>query len=334
MPCPPAKDDSGGQGFLLPIADTWCEPMISTRAQAPHGLPRLSPKWRNFLTMLAFISPWLIGFLVFFVYPTLSSLYYSFTSYNVLEPPRWIGAQNYAEMIEDSRFWNSLYNSVFYTVIAVPLNILVAFTLALVLNREIAGRAALRTLVYVPVVLPVTATAMIWMWMFNTNWGMLNNILALVGIRGPAWLGSPDWSKPSLILMQTWLIGGSILIFLAALQDVPRVLYEAAEVDGAGAGHKLLHISIPMLTPAVLFTLLTGLIGAFQVFASAWIMTNGGPVRSTEFYVLYLYNNGFKFFKMGYASAMAWVLFLIVLVVTFFIFRTSARWVYYGGQED
>ena len=191
----------------------------------------------------------------------------------------------------------------------------------------------LRTLVYVPVVLPITATAMIWMWIFNTNWGMLNNLLALVGIRGPAWLGSPIWAKPSLILMQTWLVGGSILIFLAALQDVPRVLYEAAEVDGAGRLRKLINVTIPMVTPAMLFTLLTGLIGAFQVFASAWIMTNGGPVRSTEFYVLYLYNNGFKFFKMGYASAMAWVLFILVLVVSFITFRTSARWVYYGGQE-
>ncbi|MDQ1301818.1 MAG: Sugar transporter permease, partial [Chloroflexota bacterium] len=221
----------------------------------------------------------------------------------------------------------------YYTALSVPLNILVAFSLALILNQAIPGRAVLRTLAYVPVVLPITATAIIWMWIFNTNWGMLNNLLALIGNRGPAWLGNPAWAKPSLIFMQTWLTGGSILIFLAALQDVPRSLYEAAEVDGAGAWQKLIHVTIPMLTPAALFSLLTGLIGAFQVFASAWIMTNGGPVRSTEFYVLYLYNNGFKFFKMGYASAMAWVLFLIVLVVSLITFKTSARWVYYGGQE-
>lgn len=283
--------------------------------------------------MLAFVSPWLIGFVWFFLYPTVASLYYSFTSYNVLQPPTWVGLSNYIEMTQDSRFWNSLSNTVYYTLLSVPLNILVAFTLALVLNQAIPGRAVLRTLVYIPVVLPITATAMIWMWIFNTNWGMLNNLLALIGIRGPAWLGSPLWAKPSLILMQTWLVGAGILIFLAALQDVPRVLYEAAEVDGAGPWRKLINVTIPMVTPAMLFTLLTGLIAAFQVFASAWIMTNGGPVRATEFYILYLYNNGFKFFKMGYASAMAWVLFIIVLVVSVITFRSSARWVYYGGQE-
>jgi multiple sugar transport system permease protein len=283
--------------------------------------------------MLAFISPWLIGFVWFFLYPTVASLYYGFTSYNVLQPPTWVGLSNYIEMTQDSRFWNSLSNTVYYTLLSVPLNILVAFTLALVLNQAIPGRAVLRTLVYIPVVLPITATAMIWMWIFNTNWGMLNNLLALIGIRGPAWLGSPLWAKPSLILMQTWLVGAGILIFLAALQDVPRVLYEAAEVDGAGPWRKLINVTIPMVTPAMLFTLLTGLIAAFQVFASAWIMTNGGPVRATEFYILYLYNNGFKFFKMGYASAMAWVLFILVLVVSVITFRSSARWVYYGGQE-
>ena len=307
--------------------------MTDVIAVVRHRLPRLSPTQRSFLTMLAFVSPWLIGFVWFFLYPTVASLYYGFTSYNVLQPPTWVGLSNYIEMTQDSRFWNSLSNTVYYTLLSVPLNILVAFTLALVLNQAIPGRAVLRTLVYIPVVLPITATAMIWMWIFNTNWGMLNNLLALIGIRGPAWLGSPLWAKPSLILMQTWLVGAGILIFLAALQDVPRVLYEAAEVDGAGPWRKLINVTIPMVTPAMLFTLLTGLIAAFQVFASAWIMTNGGPVRATEFYILYLYNNGFKFFKMGYASAMAWVLFILVLVVSVITFRSSARWVYYGGQE-
>lgn len=307
--------------------------MTVVAAQRRRGLIRLGPSARSFLTMIAFISPWLIGFLWFFLYPTLSSLYYSFTEYNILQEPKWVGGANYINLMSDRAFWNSLNNTVYYTLISVPLNVLTAFSLAVVLNRPMAGRTLLRTLVYVPVVVPVTATAMIWMWIFNANWGMLNNLLALVGINGPAWLGSPDWSKPSLILMQVWLIGGITLIFLAALQDVPRALYEAADVDGAGAWHKLANITVPMVTPAVLFGLLTGLIGAFQVFASAWIMTNGGPVKSTEFYVLYLYNNGFRFFRMGYASAMAWILFIIVLIVSFITFRSSARWVYYGGQS-
>jgi multiple sugar transport system permease protein len=306
--------------------------MTTARVRPRRFLPRLNPTMRSFLTMLAFISPWLIGFFSFFVYPTISSLYYSFTQYNVLQPPKWVGVQHYVDLTQDSRFWNSLGNTVYYAAISVPLNIVVAFSLAFLLNRNMLGRTMLRTLVYIPVILPITATAMIWMWMFNANWGMLNNLLALVGIRGPAWLGNPAWSKPSLILMQTWLTGGSTLIFLAALQDVPRSLYEAAEVDGAGNFRKLIHITLPMVTPSFLFSLLTGLIGAFQVFASAWIMTNGGPLRSTEFYVYYLYNNGFKFFKMGYASAMAWILFIIVMIVTFITFKSSARWVYYGSE--
>ncbi|MGQ9552647.1 MAG: carbohydrate ABC transporter permease [Anaerolineae bacterium] len=303
--------------------------MPTTRVRS---LLKLRPTARSFLTMLAFISPWLIGFLWFFLYPTLSSLYYSFTEYNILQPAKWVGFQNYKELPQDRLFWNSLGNTVYYTVFSVPLNMFLAFTLAVILNRPMPGRALLRTLVYVPVVVPVTATAMIWMWLFNANWGMLNNLLALVGIDGPPWLGSPSWSKPSLILMQTWLIGGSILIYLAALQDVPRVLYEAAEVDGAGSFRKLINITIPMVTPAFLFSLLTGLIGAFQVFATAWIMTRGGPLKSTEFYVYYLYMNGFRFFRMGYASAMAWILFIIVLIISIITFRSSARWVYYGGQ--
>lgn len=306
--------------------------MSAVRARV-RRLQSISPTTRSFLTMIAFISPWLIGFLWFFIYPTVSSLYYSFTQYNVLQPPMWVGARNYVDLTQDRRFWNSLSNTVFYTTISVPLNVTLAFTLAFILNREIPGRPLLRTLVYIPVVVPITATAMIWMWLFNTNWGMLNNLLALVGIKGPAWLGSPTWSKPSLILMQTWLIGTQILIFLAALQDVPRALYEAAMIDGAGAFQRLCKVTIPMVTPAVLFNLLTGLIGAFQVFASAWIMTDGGPLRSTEFYVYYLYNNGFRFFKMGYASAMAWILFGVVLIVSAITFGTSARWVYYGSGE-
>jgi multiple sugar transport system permease protein len=282
--------------------------------------------------MLAFISPWIIGFLWFFIYPTVSSLYYSFTQYNVLQPAKWIGVENYVALTRDPEFWNSLGNTLYYTGVSVPLNMIVAFGLAVLLNRPMPGRALLRTLVYVPVVVPITATAMIWMWLFNSNWGMLNQLLKLVGIHGPAWLGNPIWAKPSLILMQTWLIGGSILIYLASLQDVPRSLYEAAEVDGAGALRKLISVTIPMVTPAFLFGLLTGLIGAFQVFATAWIMTGGGPLKSTQFYVFYLYMSGFRFFSMGYASAMAWILFILVLIVSFITFRTSARWVYYGGE--
>jgi multiple sugar transport system permease protein len=282
--------------------------------------------------MLAFISPWIIGFLGFFVYPLILSLYYSFTEYNLLQPPKWVGLQNYTNLTEDSHYLNAVGNTVYFVAFSVPLGVLTAFLIAFLLNQQLRLRVLLRMIFYIPIVVPISATAILWMWIFNSNWGLLNNLLALIGIQGPSWLGSPTWSKPSLVIMQLWLVGGSVLIFLAALQDVPRALYDAAKVDGANAWRRVWHVTIPMVTPAILFSLLTGLIAAFQTFANAWIMTGGGPIRSTEFYVLYLYENGFRFFRMGYASAMAWILFGVVVVVTVLLFRTSARWVYYGGE--
>ena len=292
----------------------------------------MAPGTKRFLTMLAFISPWIIGFLAFFVYPLLLSLYYSFTEYNLLQPPKWVGLQNYFNLTEDTHYQNAVGNTVYFVAFSVPLGVLTAFIIAFLLNQQLRLRVLLRMIFYIPIVVPISATAILWMWIFNSNWGLLNNLLALIGIQGPSWLGSPSWSKPSLIIMQLWLVGGSVLIFLAALQDVPRALYDAAMVDGANAIRRVWHVTIPMVTPAILFSLLTGMIAAFQTFANAWIMTDGGPIRSTEFYVLYLYDNGFRFFRMGYASAMAWILFGVVVVVTMILFRTSARWVYYGGE--
>lgn len=292
----------------------------------------MKPGTKRFLTMLAFISPWILGFLGFFVYPLLLSLYYSFTEYNLLQSPKWVGLQNYRSLPEDTHYVNAVGNTVYFVVFSVPLGVLTAFIIAFLLNQQLRLRVLLRMIFYIPIVVPISATAILWMWIFNSNWGLLNNLLDLVGINGPSWLGSPTWSKPSLIIMQLWLVGGSVLIFLAALQDVPRALYDAAMVDGANALRRVWHVTIPMVTPAILFSLLTGLIAAFQTFANAWIMTSGGPIRSTEFYVLYLYDNGFRYFRMGYASAMAWILFGVVVVVTLILFRTSARWVYYGGE--
>ena len=292
----------------------------------------MTPATKRFLTMLAFISPWIIGFLGFFVYPLLLSLYYSFTEYNLLQPPKWVGLKNYTSLTKDSHYLNAVGNTIYFVVFSVPLGVLTAFIIAFLLNQQLRLRVLLRMIFYIPIVVPISATAILWMWIFNSNWGLLNNLLALIGIQGPSWLGSPSWSKPSLVIMQLWLVGGSVLIFLAALQDVPRALYDAAMVDGANALRRVWHVTIPMVTPAILFSLLTGLIAAFQTFANAWIMTRGGPIRSTEFYVLYLYDNGFRFFRMGYASAMAWILFGVVVVVTVILFRTSARWVYYGGE--
>jgi multiple sugar transport system permease protein len=195
-------------------------------------------------------------------------------------------------------------------------------------------RSALRTIFFIPSIVPQFVSAMVWLWIFNQQYGLINAVLYNVGMKGIPWLSSPDWSKPSLVLVTLWASGTTMVIFLAALQDVPRELYEAARLDGAAPRQELWHITIPMVTPAVLFNMLIGLIGAFQYFTFAWIMTRGGPVRSTEFFGLYLYKNAFEGFRMGYASAMAWILFILTVITALIIFRTSARWVYYGGEQE
>lgn len=287
--------------------------------------------WKNLGLGLLFIAPWLIGFLVLTLYPFFSSLYYSFTAYNILSPPRWVGLENYQHLLADPKFVVSIKNTLFYTVIAVPLGVVLAIGLALVYNQKIPGRPLFRTLMYVPLIVPPVATALLWQWIFNPQVGLLNALLARVGITGPTWLGDPSWSKIALIIMAQWGVGGSVLLLLAALQDVPRQLYEAAEIDGASLWQKFWHVTLPMISPVVFFISITGIIGAFQVFTEAFIVSGGegGPVNSTLFYSLYLFQQAFRFFNMGYASAMAWLLFLAVLIITLVIFRTSAKVVFY-----
>ena len=284
---------------------------------------------------LLFVSPWVIGLLAFTIYPILSSLYYSMTRYDVIRKPAFIGLANYVALLtEDVRFRVVLGNTLYFVVVGVPLGLVTAFLLATLLNANVRLRPLYRTIFFIPSIVPVVASAMVWLWVFNTQHGVINSMIIARGLAAIPFLSSPILAKPSLILVRCWSQGGAMVIFLAALQDVPRSLYDAALVDGAARLQRFWHITIPMCTPALLFVLVTALIDAFQTFTFAYLLTNGGPVDSTEFYGLYLYHNAFKFFKMGYASALAWILFVVIVIFTILVFKTSARWVYYGGATE
>ena len=275
-------------------------------------------------------SPWLIGFVLLTLGPIIASAYFSLTKYSVLQPPEWVGLDNYQRMfIEDYRFRKALVNTIYYTVFQVPLSITLALIVAILLNQGLPGENIFRTIYYMPSVVSGVAMSMLWLWLLDPNLGLVNVVLGWFGLHGPLWLQDPQWSKPALILMSLWGIGPSMVIFLAGLQGVPQEMYEAAQVDGAGWLRKIRNITVPLITPTIFFNLIMGMIGSFQVFTSAYIMTSGGPVNSTLFYVLYLYQNAFRFFEMGYASALAWVLFFIILGFTAVQFWVSRRWVYY-----
>lgn len=276
-----------------------------------------------------FISPWLIGFILFTGGPIIASLYFSLTNYTVVSSPTFVGIENYRNLFKDPLFWKSLYNTIYYASFFIPLGILIAFILAILLNQKVKGLAVYRTVYYLPSIVPAVANAILWIWLLNPQWGLINTGFRLIGIQGPGWLTSEQWSKPGIILMSLWGIGSWIIIYLAGLQGVPEQLYEAAEIDGASKVQSFFYITVPLMTPTIFFTLVTGLIGAFQVFTQAYIMTNGGPVNSTLFYALYLFRNAFNYLKMGYASSMAWILFLIILMLTILQFSLAKRWVFY-----
>lgn len=280
-----------------------------------------------------FIGPWLLGFGVFVFLPFLATLYLSFCRYNILSPPQWVGLANYRELfLLDPLFVKSLANTLIYAGVAVPLGIVVGIMLALLLNTNIRGISVYRTIYYLPSIVPVVATSILWNWMLNPQMGLINSVLRWVGWQqGPAWLNSPVWSKPALILMSLWGVGGSMIIYLAGLKDIPLSLYEAAIVDGANIMQRTRHITLPMLTPVIFFNLVMGIISSFQYFTQAYIMTvpTGGPENSTMFYSLYLFLQAWSYLNMGYASAMAFILFLIILVITLLVFKTQKRWVHY-----
>ncbi len=281
-----------------------------------------------------FASPWVVGLLVFYILPLFSSMYYSFTSYSILKPGEWIGFDNYRELVADETFWISIYNTIYFTVFFVPLSIIVGVAIAVLLNMKIKGMSVYRTIYFLPTLVPHVAVAVIWMWLLNPRLGLVNTVLEWVGIHGPAWLSSVAWSKPSLIFMSLWGIGNAIVIYLAGLQDVPQDYYDAAAVDGANAMQRIRQVTIPILTPVIFFNMVMGMIHAFQQFTLPYSLTGGQgtPGTSLVFYVMYLYDNAFIYLKMGYASAMAWILFVVIMLLTAVIFMTSKRWVHYQGK--
>lgn len=282
-----------------------------------------------------FIAPWLIGFLVFTLYPILSTLYFSFCDYRVLSEPRWVGAQNYRSLLSDSDyFWRSVFNTVFM-FIGVPLSIVLGIGLALLLNLKLRGQAFYRALFYLPSVVPAVASAFLWLWVLNPQNGLaapVNQVLNQAGSGAINWFTDPATSKWGFIVMDLWMIGSAMIIYLAALQGVPIHLYEAAKLDGASPWMMIRHVTLPHISPVILYMAIIGIIGAFQYFTQTFVMTQGGPENSTLFYSLYLFQNAFQYFRMGHASAMAWMLFLVTALATFLVWRISLRYVYYEGQ--
>jgi len=288
--------------------------------------------WREKVDGFVMIAPWLIGFVVLTVGPMLVSAGLAFTNYDILTPPKFTGTANLERLFADDLFYKSLRNTAIYTFLGVPLHVSVALLAAMLLNTKVAGQAFYRTAFYMPSMTPPVANALVWLWIYNPDFGLANIVLNAAHLPAQKWLWDKDMAIPSLILMSLWALGSQMITFLAGLQNVPPQLHEAAAIDGATALQRFRHITLPMLSPIILFNLIVALIGSFQVFTTAYIATNGGPENATLFFVLYLYRNGFEFFKMGYASALAWVLFLIVLVFTLIQFRLSKRWVYYEGD--
>jgi multiple sugar transport system permease protein len=285
-------------------------------------------------TALAFISPWIIGFLVFTLYPVLASLYYSFCDYDVLSRPIWVGLLNYQDMATDHVYWQSLGNTLLFSLISLPLGLSVALAFALLLNQPVRGRGVFRAIYYLPSLVPAVASATVWLWILNGRHGLLNRGLMALGLDNPPqWLNDPQWTKPALALMAIWGCGNTVVIFLAGLQGVPRTLLEAATIDGASAWRRLWHVTLPFISPVIYFNLIIGVIGSLQVFVSAFVMlTNGGPDRSALFYAVYLYQNAFEFRQMGYACAMAWILFLLTVALTWLASRSARGFVHYQGE--
>ena len=296
-----------------------------------RGMTRAGRK--RLLTGLLFVSPWIVGFACFGIYPIVMALYYSFCDYDVMRDAVWVGPLNYQDMVTDDVFWKAIWNTLIYAGFSVPLGLMLALVLAVLLNQPIAGRSFFRTFFYIPSIVPLVAVAMVWMWVFNGESGLMNYFLSLIGVTGPQWLADAAWTKPTLILSSVWQVGGAMVLFLAGLQDVPRSLYESAEIDGAGPGRQFWNITIPMVSPVLYFNLIIGIIGSLQEFVKPFVMLpNGGENRSALLLAVYIYQNAFEFNNMGYACAMAVVMFLLVLLLTWLATRAMGRHVYYAGE--
>lgn len=303
------------------------EVAISSERSRLRGLARSQNRWG-----WLFAAPAVLGFVLFIAGPMIASFVIGLTNWQIGLAPQLIGVDNYAQLLRDGTFWDSLRATGYYVIIAVPGGVLVAFLVALLLNRAQRGRGFFRTLFYLPVLVPPVASAVIWLWIFAPDAGLANTALRLVGLPPRQWIYDSNTAVPSVALVTIWAFGNMALIFLAALQGVPRELLEAAEMDGAGPFRRLLSVTIPQVSPIILFNLITGAIAALQAFDSAYVMTQGGPNNATMFYVYYIYRSAFADGNLGYASALAWVLFVVVVAVTVAVFRTARHWVFYEGE--
>ena len=322
--------------------------LLTPKGTAPEVRPGRSAKGRNSIRSnplrrreaiagLAFTMPWIISLLVFTAYPVLASVYFSFTKYTVVQPPEWAGLDNYRTMFtNDPSLGVAVRNSAWYALVSVPLGLVASFVLALLLNMSAKGIGVYRTLFYLPVLAPPVVATITFMLMFSPDNGLVNAALQTVGLPTPGWLNDPAWSKTTLVIMSMWGLGASTLIFLAGLKEVPQSLLESAAIDGAGPWSRFRHVTIPLLSPVILFNLVMGVINSFQVFTSAFIAggTAGEPLESTLMYVVLIYRNAFRYFAMGYASALSVALFVAVLAVTLLIFWSSRRWVFYAGRDS
>lgn len=282
-----------------------------------------------------YISPWIIGFLIFTFFPFVASLYLSFTDYSILGTTTFTGLDNYVRMFTTDRlFWPSLRRTLYFAGVSVPLSLSGSLLCATLLNQKLKGTSFWRTFCFLPSLTPIVASALLWRWLLQPSFGPVNYLLGQLGIQGPAWMGSRQWAIPALIIVSLWgsVGGGQMIIFLAGLQGVPQEMYEAAEIDGAGVLRKFLNITLPMISPTLFFNLILGIIGALQVFALSYIATEGGPAYATWFYILHLFYQAFRYMNMGYASALAWIFFVIILFFTVLQIRLSNRWVFYAGE--
>ena len=299
----------------------------------------MTTRRRQALTGLAFAAPFIFGFVIFFAYPVAASGFYSFTDFNLFQAPEFVGLDNYARMATDERFWIALTNTLLLTVTGVPISIIIAIAGAHLLNLPVRGQPLFRALVYLPSIVPVVVGGYLWRWLLNTEYGFINYFLSLIGIDGPGWLFEPEWTKPAIVIMSLWTVGGTMIIYLAALKDVPRDLYEAAALDGAGWWSRFVHITWPTISPVTLFQVIVNVIAFLQIFTQPYLLAQtrlnnagSGPGQSMLTYAMYLFQNAFSFLKMGYASAMAWVLFLITLLITLVILISSRKWVHDGSR--
>lgn len=294
---------------------------------------------RQLFRGLAFASPWLVGFAVFIAWPVIASGYYSFTDFNLFQAPHFVGLGNYRHMLHDEVFWKSLTNTLYLTAIGVPLGLVLSLGGALILNLPVRGQPLYRALVYLPTIVPVVVSGYLWRWMLNPQYGYVDEVLRLLHLPQPLWLDNPAWTKPGILLITLWTVGGMTVIYLAALKDVPRELYEAAEMDGAGPVARFWHVTWPVITPVTLFQVIVSTIAYLQIFTQPYLLAqdrlntaSGGPHNSMLSYSMYLFQNAFVFLKMGYASAMAWVLFLVTMAITALILLNAKRWVHYGSH--